>query len=60
MLGGRTRSDLCRSGVAQNMKLTRALEEESGMDVLVQVEPQIMGASGGALLGIAAPVLVKS
>ena len=47
-------------GVAKNIGVKRALEEELGIDVLVPEEPQIMGALGAALLAAEASVLGKS
>jgi len=41
-------------GVAKNIGVKKALEEEFGLEILVPDEPQIMGALGAALLAAAA------
>jgi activator of 2-hydroxyglutaryl-CoA dehydratase len=37
-------------GVAKNVGVKGALEDEFGMDILVPEEPQIIGALGAALI----------
>lgn len=41
-------------GVAKNIGVEGALEEEFGMDIVVPEEPQIIGALGAALLAATA------
>jgi len=43
-------------GVAKNIGVKKALEDEFGMDIVAPEEPQIMGALGAALLATAAAV----
>ena len=37
-------------GVAKNMGMKKALEEEIGLEVLITSDPQVVGALGAALL----------
>jgi len=39
-------------GVAKNIGMKRALEQEFSMDILVPEEPQIIGALGAALIAV--------
>lgn len=47
---GYRKSVVFTGGVAQNIGVKKALEDEIGMEILIPEEPQIMGALGAALL----------
>jgi activator of 2-hydroxyglutaryl-CoA dehydratase len=38
-------------GVAKNIGMKKAIEDEIGLEILIPEEPQIIGALGAAILG---------